>query len=88
MIWYYVFKKNLDSKNACLLLHAIVVVVLTAVEIFIILVFVVHWVLAFGLGLFSSLGEIDAFAASTAAAVDDVVGRDGFQVALVVVFLF
>jgi hypothetical protein len=70
-------------------LHAIVVALLAgAVEILILVVLVIHWVLAFGLGLFSGLGEIDAFSTSTTAAVDDVAGRDGFQVALVVVFLF
>lgn len=63
-------------------------VLIASVKVFIVLILVIHGILAFGLGLCSGLGKVDTLAASTAAAVDDVVGGDGLEVTLVVVFLF
>lgn len=66
----------------------VIIVVLAGVEVLVVLIFVVHGVVALSLGLFNSLGEVDALATSTAAGVNDVGGRDGLEVSLIVVFLF
>ena len=62
-----------QSSACCLFLH-IVTVVFLGVEILIVIIFIVHWVVAFGLGLLGGLSKVDALATSTATAFDDVVG--------------
>lgn len=64
-----------------------IAIILLGMEILVVLIFVIHGVISFSLGLLSSLGEIDALAACTAATVDDVVGRNRFEV-VSVVFVF
>ena len=57
-----------------------ITVVVLAVEILIVIIFVVHWVVAFSLSFLGGFGEVDALAACAATAFDDVVGGDGFEV--------
>lgn len=66
-----------------------ITVVVLAVEILIVIVFVVHWVVAFSLGFLGGFGEVDALAACATTAFDDVVGGDGFEVvAFFFVFIY
>jgi hypothetical protein len=52
----------------------VTVMVVLSVEVFIVIIFVVHWVVAFCLGFLGGFGEVDAFAACATTAFDDVFG--------------
>lgn len=57
-----------------------IAIVVLSVEILIVIIFVVHWVVAFSLGFLGGFGEVDALAACATTAFDDIVGGDGFEV--------
>lgn len=65
----------------------ILLAALAAVEILIVIVFIIHGILPSSLGFLSSFSKIDTLAPCTTATLNDVFGRDRFKVVAVLFFV-